>query len=58
MYASPEFAQLAEWCRDVLDALAAGLPEAYLQRLRHAFITSSRYELRFWEMALAMEQWA
>jgi len=57
MYASPEFAELGQWCRDALDALAGGLPEAYLQRLRDAFITSSRYELRFWEMAYTMESW-
>lgn len=58
MYASPEFAQLADWCRDVLDVVAAGLPEPNLQRLRDAFLTSSRYELRFWEMARTLERWA
>ena len=57
MYSSREFAELAQWCRDLLDRLAAGLPERDLQRLAGAFLTSSRYEWQFWEMAWTMEQW-
>lgn len=57
MYASPEFGELAQWCRETLDAIADGLPERNLQRLRDAFLISSRYELRFWQMALTQEQW-
>jgi thiaminase/transcriptional activator TenA len=57
MYASAEFAQLAQWCRDLLDRLAAGLSEAHQQRLIDAFVTSSRYELRFWDMAASLERW-
>jgi thiaminase/transcriptional activator TenA len=57
MYASDAFAALAGWCRDVLDALAAGRSEAACEPLVEAFLTSSRYELRFWEMALQQERW-
>jgi len=57
MYASHEFAQLAEWCRDLLDRLAEGLPERYLQKLEQVFLTSSRYEWLFWEMGWKMERW-
>ncbi len=57
MYSSREFADLAQWCRDLLDNLAAGLPERGLQKLEAAFLTSSRYEWRFWEMAWKMERW-
>jgi len=57
MYSSREFAELAEWCRDLLDSLAAGLPERDLQKLEAAFFTSSRYEWQFWEMAWKMERW-
>ncbi len=57
MYSSREFAELAEWCRDLLDSLAAGLPERDLQKLEAAFLTSSRYEWQFWEMAWKMERW-
>ncbi len=57
MYSSSEFADLAEWCRGLLDGLAAGLPERELEKLEKAFLTSSRYEWQFWEMAWRMERW-
>jgi len=57
MYSSKEFAELAGWCRDLLDNLAAGLPERELKKLEEAFLTSSRYEWQFWEMAWKMERW-
>jgi thiaminase/transcriptional activator TenA len=57
MYSSSEFAELAQWCRDLLDSLAAGLPERDLQRLETAFSTSSRDEWQFWEMAWKTERW-
>lgn len=57
MYSSPEFAQLAQWCRDLLDQLADGLPEHQLQKIENAFLTSSRYEWQFWDMAWNMETW-
>lgn len=57
MYASREFAELAAWCRDLLDRLAESLPEPYLQKVEKAFLTTSRYEWLFWEMACKMERW-
>ena len=57
MYSSPEFAELAQWCRDLFDRVAAGLPERDLQKLQAAFLTSSRYEWQFWEAAWEMERW-
>jgi thiaminase/transcriptional activator TenA len=56
-YSSREFAELAEWCRALLDRLSGDLPERDLQRLETAFLTSSRYEWQFWEMAWKMERW-
>ncbi len=58
MYSSREFAELAAWCRALLDRLAAGLPERELQKLEAAFLTSSRYEWQFWEMAWRQERWS
>lgn len=58
MYSSREFANLAEWCRALLDRLAEGLPERELQKLEAAFLTSSRYEWQFWEMAWRRERWS
>lgn len=57
MYSSPEFAQLADWCRQVVDRLAEGQPEAELKRMEETFLTSSQYEYLFWDMAYRMETW-
>lgn len=57
MYASPEFGELSAWCRGLLDRLGAGAPEPMLARAEAAFVTSSRYELAFWEMAWRLEAW-
>jgi thiaminase/transcriptional activator TenA len=57
MYADPQFVALAEWCRELMDRLAAGVPEAQRRRIEEAFLTSSRYEYLFWEMAWRRETW-
>jgi thiaminase/transcriptional activator TenA len=57
MYSSPEFAELAYWCRELLDEVAVGLPEPTLRKLQEIFLTSSRYEWQFWEMAWKLERW-
>ena len=48
-----EAARLAE----ELARLAADLREEGLRGMEDAFITSSRYELLFWEMAWRQERW-
>jgi thiaminase/transcriptional activator TenA len=58
MYASTEFGGLARWCREILDRLGEGLPAEVEARAREAFVTSSRYELAFWEMAQRLETWS
>lgn len=57
MYASDEFQQLGAWCREATDAVCDGLPPAMLARVEDAFLTSSRYELAFWQMAWTRETW-
>jgi thiaminase/transcriptional activator TenA len=57
MYADPAFAALARWCRDLVDRLGAEAGEAGRRRMTEAFVTSSRYELAFWEMAWRRETW-
>ena len=57
MYSSTEFLELVQWCRDLLDTLAEGLPERDLHKLEAAFVTSCRYEWQFWEMAWKNERW-
>lgn len=50
-YSSPEFAQLADWCRALVDRLGDNASEPERRRMEVAFLISSRYELDFWEMA-------
>jgi thiaminase/transcriptional activator TenA len=57
MYADPEFAALAEWCRELVDRLAGEAPSQTRRRMEEAFLTSSRYELAFWQMAWERERW-
>jgi thiaminase/transcriptional activator TenA len=57
MYADRSFAELAEWGRALVDRLAAESSPAVRARMADAFLTSSRYELAFWEMAWTEERW-
>jgi thiaminase/transcriptional activator TenA len=50
-YASPEYRELAEWLRSLLDRLGKGLGRSQLDRIEEVFLDSSRYELMFWDMA-------
>ena len=54
MYASPEFAALAGWLRELLDALNGTASE---ERLAEIFCASARYEYLFWDMAYRLENW-
>jgi thiaminase (transcriptional activator TenA) len=57
MYASPEVQEIAEWSCALLDRVAAGAQSQAHDRLREIYVTSSRYEFMFWEMADKMERW-
>jgi thiaminase/transcriptional activator TenA len=56
-YASAEFAAGAEQLRALLDQVTAGWPSAALAPLQNHFLTSSRYEYLFWEMAYTQSDW-
>ena len=54
MYASPEFAALAAWLRELLDGFSGAVRE---KQLIETFCASARYEYLFWDMAYRLEQW-
>ena len=56
-YAAPEFEEVGAWLRARLNARAAALPEPELAALEAIFVTSSRYEWMFWDMAWRREAW-
>jgi thiaminase/transcriptional activator TenA len=57
MYASDEFTELVDWLRELTDRIGTGLAGAARDRMREVFLTSSRYELSFWEMGWTLEAW-
>ncbi len=57
LYASPEFAEVQIWMRKKVDQWAKTAGKEELRRMEESFITSSRYEWMFWEMAWNEEQW-
>jgi thiaminase/transcriptional activator TenA len=56
-YAAPDFQDLAEWCRGLVDRLGEGAAPNARLRMEAAFLLSSRYELEFWEMAWNQQDW-
>lgn len=55
VYADEEFARLAGWCREACDGAADGAGAAGRERMREAFLTSSRYELAFFDASWRLE---
>jgi thiaminase/transcriptional activator TenA len=50
MYAADEFADLAAWCRTVVDRAGEQAGPQVRAAMSRAFQTSSRYELAFWDV--------
>jgi thiaminase/transcriptional activator TenA len=57
MYAGEEFTDLTEWCKGLMDDVAAEATETERERYRDIFRTSARYEYRFWDAAWREEGW-
>ncbi len=57
MYSSEEFGALSLWLIDILDRLADGKPERELAILEQHFLTTSRFEFMFWDMAYMGGDW-
>lgn len=56
-YSSDEFGELAIWLIGVLNQLAEGKNEQELARLEEHFLTTSKMEYLFWDMAYRKEMW-
>lgn len=56
-YASEDFQSLAAWLCGLVDRLAEDLGPSSKQGLKRIFVTSSRYEYLFWDMAYRQETW-
>jgi thiaminase/transcriptional activator TenA len=58
MYAGEEFTELTEWCKTLMDDVAADASPADRARYTDQFRTSARYEYRFWDAAWRQEEWS
>jgi thiaminase/transcriptional activator TenA len=57
LYASPDFEATGVWLRERLDAHTQGISPQAEAGLHAIFLTSTRYEWLFWEMAWRLEEW-
>jgi thiaminase/transcriptional activator TenA len=56
-WAGDEFGRYVAYLESELDALAADVGQAERELMAEAFELTTRYEIAFWEMALADESW-
>lgn len=56
-YADEEYNKENDWCVELMNRLAEGLPERELQKLEDIFILSSKYEYMFWDGCYKKESW-
>ncbi len=56
-YSSKEFAGALDWLRTEMDRLGQGISREKTKRLEEIFLTSTRYEGRFWQMCWVGESW-
>jgi len=56
-YASPEFRELTDSLKDLLNELTEGASKDKLDRLQEVFNFSSRWERLFWDMAWNRQTW-
>ncbi|MCY4365220.1 MAG: thiaminase II [Chloroflexi bacterium] len=57
MYTSPEFTELAETIRNLVNRLAERAGPDDVAAMGNAYLTSLRFEYMFWEMAYNLEKW-
>ena len=57
VYSSREYARLARELRAMVDDLSAGAGAARLSLMQRLYLTSCRWELRFWDMASKGDAW-
>jgi thiaminase/transcriptional activator TenA len=56
-YSTPEFEEVGAWLRARLEERVASVGEAERREIEQIFLTSSRYEYMFWDMAYRKEAW-
>ena len=57
MYTSPEFTDMADAIRDLVNRLGSRAGADELEAMGRAYMTSLRFEYLFWDMAYNLESW-
>ena len=57
LYSAEEFTASVVWLREFLDDLTSQAGQRELERLQERFLTATRYEFLFWEMAYNLQDW-
>ena len=57
MYTSPEFTEMADAIRDLVNRLGIRAGADELEAMGRAYMTSLRFEYLFWDMAYNLESW-
>lgn len=57
MYSGDEFTELTDWCKTLMNEVAAESTASDKDRFKELFLTSARYEYRFWDAAWRQETW-
>lgn len=57
MYTAPEFAELAQTIRGLADRIGEQAGATEVAAMGKAYLTSLRFEHRFWDMAYNLEEW-
>jgi thiaminase/transcriptional activator TenA len=58
MYSSDEFRDLAIYLRELTDHLGSEAGPSEKAAMEDAYVTSTRWEYRFWEMSYNLEDWS
>jgi len=56
-YQTKEYADLVDWLNRLLNKYSQGSSQWEISRMRTLYLTSSRYEYMFWDMAYKLEGW-
>ena len=57
LYSGEEFGSFVGWLRELLDGLTREARDSEMERLEEHFLTATRYEFLFWEMAYNQQDW-
>ncbi len=56
-YSGKDFVDLTNWMIELMDKLVEGKTDRELKKIENFFITASKYEYMFWDMAYKEEKW-